>query len=153
MVEPTTILWDSPVELPFNAQESLQFETVCEHEFAYELEELKAIYSGIIYLKPDQFFFENRTHCLNADGEQCGTVRYMVKVVEREENVKVKEQKFEVKEPVKVNLIGKVSIYGATFTVSPYHLNTFHKKKRRNLQLEIVFGKKVYTGNQKFGEL
>jgi len=41
------------------------------------------MYNGVIYLRPDQFFFENTAYCLNQEGEQCGTLNFMVKVVER----------------------------------------------------------------------
>jgi hypothetical protein len=37
-VEPTRIRWPAVIELPFQAQESMQFETICEHEYGYELE-------------------------------------------------------------------------------------------------------------------
>lgn len=80
----------------------------------------------------------------------------MVKVVEKEEakNGDVKEQVIEPKEPVKVNLVAKVSIYGATLAVNPYFLNTFHKKKkRRNLKLAIRYASESYLGVARFGEL
>lgn len=35
VVEPRAILWDSEIEMPYEGQESLQFETICEHEFGY----------------------------------------------------------------------------------------------------------------------
>jgi hypothetical protein len=54
--------------MPFTAQDSLQFETVCEHEYGYEIEELKALYNGVLYIKPDQFFFYNTAHVLNQQG-------------------------------------------------------------------------------------
>jgi len=31
VVEPLRILWDSEIEMPYEGQESLQFETICEH--------------------------------------------------------------------------------------------------------------------------
>lgn len=80
-VEPTKINWDCSVELPYNSQESLRFETICEHEFGYEIAELKALYNGLVYIKPDQFFFESSTHCFNQEGRQCGVLRYMIKVI------------------------------------------------------------------------
>ena len=36
-VDPMKIIWDSEIELPYRSQESFRFETVCEHEFGYEL--------------------------------------------------------------------------------------------------------------------
>jgi hypothetical protein len=31
VVEPRRIVWDSEIDLPYEGQESLQFETICEH--------------------------------------------------------------------------------------------------------------------------
>ena len=96
------------------------------------------MYNGLIYIKPDRFFFVNSAHVLNQEGEQCGLLKFMVKIVEKEifdkgEERDVKE--VEQKEPVRVDLVAKVSIYGAVLVVNSYYLTNFNKKKRRNLSL------------------
>ncbi len=135
MVHPTTIAWDSHIELPYLSQDSFKFETLCEHEFGYEIEELKALYNGIVYIRPDQFFFESSSHCLSQEGRQCGVLRYMIKVVEREEAQG--EAKVEAVEPVKVDLVAKVSVYAASLLVHSHFLLLFHKKKHPQLHLEL----------------
>jgi hypothetical protein len=98
------------------------------------------MYHGVIYLKPDQFFFQNTAHCLNQEGEQCGTLKFMVKVIEREFIIdhgeeKVDKKEAPPKEPVKVDLVAKVSIYAANLVVNSYFATLFNKKRKRNLQL------------------
>jgi hypothetical protein len=57
----------------------------------------------------------------------------MPKVVEREETTRPTQ--VQVTEPVKVTLVGRVSLYAGLLIVNPYHSTTFHKRKRRDLKL------------------
>ena len=61
----------------------------------------------------------------------------MIKIIEKEDDSSLNQKPKEVtpKEPVKVNLVAKVSIYGATLMVNSYFSNTFHKKKHKNMRL------------------
>ena len=38
------------------------FETFCEHEYGYAVDELKVLYEGVYYLGNDMFFKRDTTH-------------------------------------------------------------------------------------------
>ena len=114
------------------------------------------MYHGIVYLKPDQFFFENTAHCLDQEGEQCGILKFMVRVIEREYIIDhgkelVDKEEVPAKEPVRVSMVAKVSIYGANLVVNSYFVNLFHKKKKRQLKLSIIFDTVTFEGQPRFG--
>lgn len=51
---------------------------------------------------------------------------------------------------MKVDLVAKISIYGANLVINSYFANLFEKKKKRNLSLEIRFDALSFKGQQKF---
>ena len=66
-----------------------------------------------------------------------GLLRWELKVVTREEQPVVEEQRVIVKPLVREDLIGLVKIYEAVFEVTN---PIFNKKKYQNLQLRVAFG-------------
>jgi hypothetical protein len=77
---------------PEAGQTKLVFETYCEHEFGYEVQELKVLYQGVYFLTNEMFFRRDSCHVYTPEGEKMGVLRWEVRVENKEEADLVEEK-------------------------------------------------------------
>ncbi len=72
---------------PHAGQTSLPFQTYCEHEFGYHLQELKVLFQGQYPITNEMFFRRDNCPVYTPDGKQAGVLRWEVRVENREEDM------------------------------------------------------------------
>jgi hypothetical protein len=114
----------------------VKFETFCEHEFGYQLQELQVLYQGVYFLSNEMFFRKDSCHVYTPEGEKMGVLRWEVRVESREEAA-AEQAEERVKPLVREDLIGLIKIEEMSMEVVN---SLFNKKKHKNLELKVKFG-------------
>ena len=82
------------------------------------------MYNGQIYIKTENFFRPLTVHIFNKEGSKCGIFKYMIKVVEKQvvKTAKTKPEPVVQQATVKVDMIGKLTLYAASCIYNFYYL-------------------------------
>ena len=72
------------------------------------------MYYGEIHIKPEDFFINNHFIVYNKNGQACGKVSFMIKIVDREKGVKYNEEdEVENRERIRVDLVARMTFVEA----------------------------------------
>lgn len=90
------------------------------------------MYNGQVYIKTENFFRPLNIHVFNSDGGKCGIMKYLIKVIEKQVARTAKKVEVVEEQPsVKVDLIGKITLYAATGNIIFYISHDFKSKLQK----------------------